>query len=386
MEASELEKGGSAKEPAKILVVDDDEGVLGGLRRTLRHHHFNVFTANNGSDGITHAVSELPELILLDLNMPGIDGVETCRKLKSDNVTKGIPIIFLSGSGDRTKMLAGLQAGAVDWLNKPADTLELLTKITTHLRVQELHREQVKSKEQLLAHQNRMMGILAHDLRSPLSTVVLLLSTMDMIQDRERLNEQKRRVSARVNHMVGLIDELLNRSKLNSCEVLLNEELLNLSDAVVATCADCSLRAEQKGITLTLVGPESPIVTFTDSLRMQEVLDNLIDNAIKYSPPETETCVSLSSDGERILFVVEDQGVGIDQKDLPHIFEEFYVANNQPTGGEKKTGLGLAIVKNIVGILGGDIFVRSVKGKGSRFEVVLPHRHAGSSAKLSIES
>ncbi len=220
---------------------------------------------------------------------------------------------------------------------------------------------------------NKFLGIAAHDLRNPLTSIGGFSEFL--LEDRENLTgDQVEMISIireAARNMLSLVNDLLDVSVIESGRLDLQRSRGPVRDVVQERVTICSMSAQKKNISIDTDIRNEPEAAF-DHNRIAQVIDNLIGNAIKFSPPDSKITVSLESDGESVMIGVRDQGPGISEEDRKKLFGEFQRLSAQPTGGEKSTGLGLAIVKKIVDAHGGDIWVYSEPGKGSTFSFTIP--------------
>jgi signal transduction histidine kinase len=362
----------------KILIVDDDRlniRILGGI---LRNEGYVLAEADSGEHGMEAYEKFQPDLVLLDVMMPGIDGFETCRRLKQIHGDNCAPIIFITARNESDDVVAGLTAGGVDYLPKPFKARQVLARIRTHLQNQILAEQQKLLVEQLNkadAAKNRFLGMAAHDLRNPLSTIrglseILRESTDSRIApaDLELLDG----IHDTSQSMLDLVDELLDLSVIESGEFRLEPRPCSLTD-LIAKCAGLRSGDAAKKRTRIVLPAAGPGIRVTvDPAKMQQVVDNLLSNAVKYSPPGSTVTVVIHGDSRRCGFAVQDQGPGIPEKERHRLFSDFGRLSVKPTGGEKSTGLGLAICRKIVEAHQGTITAENLPGRGCQFSVALP--------------
>lgn len=377
--------------PLKILVADDDgfvRDLLGAILSTQRHE---VELAESGVAAIEKlaAVGDF-DLVISDMNMPGMSGLELIRQVRRSN--REIPIIILTGNQEISLAIDALKSGANDYLLKNEDiadtvgisvdnVMEKHRLRRENLRlVEELRRseqslqEKVRELEQLNRVKNEFVGVAAHDLRSPLAIIEMYAAylaerTAGRLDGKEELFLE---VIQKTSHfMLQLINDLLDLAKIESgtLELALAEtEYLDFARNNVSLNAALAAR---KGITISCEGG-TPLRLAFDQGKIDQVLNNFIGNAVKFSPPGSHVTVRVECDSGQIVTRVADEGPGIPAEELPLIFKEFHRGSVQPTAGEKSTGLGLAIVRKIVERHGGTVSVESEVGKGSVFSFSLP--------------
>ncbi|MBF0454586.1 MAG: hybrid sensor histidine kinase/response regulator [Magnetococcales bacterium] len=352
---------------AKILVVDDEKTNIDVLVGLLNSHYRTV-VAKDGPQALKRARSDQPpDLILLDIMMPKMDGFEVCQRLKEDKATARIPVIFVTGMDDPKDETRGLESGAVDFIRKPFNPKVVLARVNTHMAIQ-------KQKEKLVElndMKNRFLGMAAHDLRNPLSAICGL---SEMLLQMELPEADRRKFITTIRgagkQMLNLINDLLDVSVIESGKFDLDLRPEDLAKLAKERVGLVRLLAEKKEITLVSELQETP-PTFFDTDRIAQVLDNLLSNAIKFSPLGSQITVRTETQEGLVCFQVSDQGPGIPEKEQNKLFGEFQKLSVRPTGNEKSTGLGLSIVKKMVDAHQGSITVESQVGKGSTFTLAL---------------
>lgn len=358
-----------------ILIVDDQPRNLQVIGNLLAEKHYCLAFAQNGTQALEAARQMPPDLILLDVMMPDINGYEVCRRLKEDPATEAIPVIFLTAKVDSEDVLEGLRAGAVDYLAKPFCSEELLTRVGTHLQLRQLTKE-LKIANEL---KSELMSIAAHDLKNPLAAIrglteILLGSDGDdpefPLTEEERRNLLKDIYQCSENTL-GIIKELLNTETIESGIVRLAIEQGDLGQIIAETIELNQPQARLKNIRLHNAIPMNTLAAI-DIPRMREVFDNLLSNAIKYSLPGKEVFLELETHKDAYRVNVRDQGPGLTEDDKQKVFGKFQKLSARPTGGEHSTGLGLAIVKNFMELHGGSVGVESTHGQGATFYVDIP--------------
>ncbi len=356
-----------------ILVVDDTPANLRLLQRLLGGVGYRVRLATNGEMALRSVHEEPPDLILLDVVMPGMDGFSVCRALQAQEDTREIPIIFISALSETERKLEAFAVGGVDYVTKPFQSAEVLARVRTHLELLHHRRALAALNERLLASNrelDRFAHMVAHDLKAPLQGVSgyaeLLLLTDSSLSPAAR---------ARLEHILGntermgeLIDRLLSYAKATSEPPALAP--LALGPLVARVCAELQPIIEATGARLEL--GELPWV-MADPMQIEQVLRNLLGNALKYHKPEQPPVVELWAErrGELVAVSVRDQGIGFDQADEAIVFGLFQrlPAHRDIEG----TGVGLAVCKRIVEHHGGRIDAISTLGQGATFTFTLPH-------------
>lgn len=363
-----------------ILIVDDSRDNINVIEAMLEPHGFDYFTLSDPT-GIHDAMQfRTPDLVLLDLYMPQQSGLETLRGLKKDARFESTPVIMLTGESDKEMLSLCLDAGAMDYLNKPVDPVELRARIRSALKIATLNRLLSRQNEELDRKNHelqRFTGTIVHDLKSPLTVIT---ASIDVIREtlldarKTRAVEMAdliRKVAFSINDSVN---ELLDVSRIQLGLVDLN---IVQTDPVplIEDCLDrMTVLAEKKAIRLLHEKAAVPLVSF-DEKCVRTIVMNLIGNAVKYSKPGTDVRVAYEVGDQYVKVVVTDQGQGLTDKDRTLVFKEFGRLSARPTGGESSTGLGLAIVKNAAEAMGSTVGASSDgKDKGAAFWFTLPRR------------
>jgi signal transduction histidine kinase len=368
----------------KILIADDTPANIDVLQKTLEPEGYSISVVTDGRMVLEIVPRLNPDLILLDIMMPEMNGYEACKAINENEETRDIPVIFISAKSEVQDIVEGFRAGGVDYLTKPIRREEVLARVKTHLQLSYLKRMQEKrirelelqneKLEELDRIKNTFLGTAMHDLRNPLASIRgftdLFLMGKDSFSDDEK-TEFMEIIHQTSQDLLSLVNDLLDISVFESGRLNLKLVSGNLNPLIQKKIQMSQIALDQKDIKVVASLEEVPDFTF-DSNRIGQVIDNLLSNAIKYSQPGTSVEVGLLSNKKSMEFYVKDQGPGISPKDIPRLFTAFPKINNQPTGGEKSTGLGLSIVKKIVDAHSGNIHVESEVGQGAAFHVRLP--------------
>lgn len=340
---------------ATILVVDDTPDNLTFISGLLRDH-YRVKVATSGEKAITIAQSEpQPDLILLDILMPGLDGYEVCQKLKADPKTKQIPIIFLTVKSDIEDERRGLELGAADYITKPVSPPILMARVNTQLNLKASY----DSLQDLLRSREDMVNMIIHDLRNPITNILLL---SEVFQENIELPPQRLRKSLNIIYRSGqklraLVDDLLIKAKLESGHFMLERQPSDLGDLCQIALDEVQELAEHKKLTFHLDLPEStPASVLVDPVLIRRTIENLLSNAIKYSPSHSTINLRLNhSPSGQATIQVTDEGPGINAELRQHIFDKYEIGTLMR--GVSQIGLGLAFCKLAVEAHGGSISV-----------------------------
>lgn len=355
----------------RLLIVDDAPENLRILHGLLKAEGYTVLAATRGEVALTAALApEPPELMLLDVRMPGMDGYEVCRRLKEHSATRDIPVIFISAGADAADKIEGFRCGGVDYVTKPFQAEEVLARVATHLALSRQRRE-IAALSEL---KDQLIRTISHDLRNPLTVVLgaaeLLLAAPASLPEVEK-RELVEGIQRRGEDMLRLVTELLDLSRIEA-GLPLRLEAVGLAGLLSDEAARAEVAAGARGLTLEVSAPADDVVVKGDVERLRQVVTNLVGNAIRYTPSGGTIRLTAAAEGDHGALSVADTGVGIPADAVPHIFERFYRVPQHAAMDEAGTGLGLSIVKAIVDQHGGRIVVDSTPGGGSRFTVLLP--------------
>ncbi len=361
---------------ASILIVDDVPTNIQLVASILAPFDYELSFANSGHDALAQIAETSFDLILLDVMMPGLDGLEVATRLKENELTRHIPIVFLTAKSDEDSIVEGFMVGAADYVTKPFNPAELVARVQTHLALKQA-RDQLHHRNLELAEaiqmKNRLLSIASHDLKNPLSAVngfASMLERNPAVQKEKDLVDMVSFISRAARRMNTLISELLDTAALEMGKMDLKRSPCDPLQLLREVILDNSNQAETKEQAVSLSG--SPILIEADSRRLKQVFDNLVSNAIKYSPKGANIAVVLSETDSSVEARVTDQGPGFSDEDKDKLFGYFQRLSARPTGGEVSTGVGLAIVKQIVDLHHGEIMLEKTSEQGSTFLVRLP--------------
>lgn len=369
-----------------ILIVDDVAKNLQVLGAILFQEGYEIAMADNGPLALEMANDAKPDLILLDIMMPEMDGFEVCSQLKADENNKDLPIIFLTAKHETESIIKGFELGAVDYITKPFNSSELLARVKTHVDLRKSKEKIVKYNNQLkhlLEQKSEFLGIAAHDMKNPLNSIIghtnFAMSDISALPDEYRNIRQNamnnlKTIQDTSKFMFKTINELLNNETLESGSIKLNIHNYEIGRIIDTVIMSHKMSAETKNIKIN-VSDYAGFQADVDEDRFREICDNLISNAIKYSPHYKNIWVSLNKtliEGQNYLqFSVRDEGPGLNEDDKKRVFGRFQKLSARPTGGEYSSGLGLSIVKKLVEMHGGKVEVESEPGKGAYFSIFL---------------
>jgi len=353
-----------------ILIVDDTAANLGVLVDVIESAGWETRVAEDGASAMEQMEFGLPDLILLDVMMPEMDGFETCRRIKAQPKFQSIPIIFMTALSDVADKVRGLNAGAVDYITKPFHHEEVLARVRTHMEIVRLRRK----LEEQNSLKDRFMQIATHDLRNPLASVImaselLLHMCNEQYGQSGEMKEMLRHIILDAERMNEMIGSFLDFRKAASNNINVKIGLLNLSSLVPAIAENHASQANNKSISLVLDIPDGFTECSGDYNRTHQVVTNLISNAVKYTPSGGCVTLRLRADESFVRLDVADTGPGVPEKERERLFTEFAVTSNRPTAGETSTGLGLWIARKMSEAQGGSVGADFPESGGSVFWV-----------------
>lgn len=353
-----------------ILLVDDIPENLKVIGNTLMDEGYQVIVASSGPKAIELTGTANPDLILLDVQMPGMNGLEVCRILKQSEKTRNIPVIFLTARNDTEDIIQGFEAGGVDYITKPYNAKELLLRIKNHTDLQ-LAREEVY---QLNATKDKFFSIIAHDLRNPFQAMLgiseILKGKLIHTNQEELLHIADLLYNA-ASSGYELLQNLLVWANTQMKKIEYKPQTTGIKDEVEKCFSMVKLQAHSKHVHLeNLVSKDQ--TAHTDPAIFQTILRNLVMNGIKYTNSEGKVSIASSKSGNWVEVSVCDTGVGMDAETVKDLFQPDKVKSSLGTGNEPGTGLGLLLCKEFIKMYNGQIWVESTPGNGSCFTFTIP--------------
>lgn len=365
----------------KILIVDDRAENLYSLECMLAEDDREILKAQSGDEALKIAFQEEISLILLDVQMPEMDGFEVANMLKSTKRTRKIPIIFVTAiSKEKKYILQGLGEGAFDYLFKPLDSDITKSKVKTLLQLYAQQKEiELKNTElhRLNDEKNYFLGMASHDLRNPLGNILTLVNLIDdeigslMPPDHRKYLKI---VQSTSKHMMELLNELLDISRIEAGLTAYKPRTVNIHELLQETISSHKTHADKKQIHLSYSLPDTNMTFLCDRNQITQVLNNLVSNAIKYSHNGSPIELIVEQNTQDTIFHIQDHGQGIPPQEHKRLFEAFSKTSVKSTGGESSTGLGLNIAKKLIECHGGKIWLRSEVGKGTTFSFSIPQQ------------
>ncbi len=374
----------SKREKPLVMVVDDLESHLKAIGNTLLNNGYEVALAFNGKRAVDVAKNTIPDIILLDIVMPEMDGYQVCKALKDDPKTANIPIIFLTSQKDTEHIVLGFQIGAVDYIVKPANKDETLARVKTHLELKnakERLEAQNNKMQELLKDKNEFLELASKDLRTPINEVRGYNELINKINSRPNflsaeIQEYTKKIEIHTRQMMTIINDLLFLNEVEHGRVQSIFKSIDLNLILLKVVKTYEQIAKPKRIVINYEpGLDHTTLVVADQEKLEKVLDNLISNAVKFSKFYKsifiKTRLVLEDNQPAVLVEIKDQGVGLTPQDLQNIFVKFAKLSSKPTGDENSIGLGLATVKLLIDEMNGKIWYESKEDEGTTVRFTL---------------
>lgn len=353
-----------------LLVINEDQAQIDTLRGMLGKLGFEILPARGGTEALQCLSEKKPDLILLKLLMKQTDGFELCKKIQENLAWSDIPIIFFAPTDDKTLLVRALESGGADYIAEPFDKAELLSRIRTHLMLKTT-RDHLK---QLAVEKEELLGMISHYLQNHLVGMNMssrLLLERTSISSDVKLRTLAENIWNSTNQMRVFIKALLANAAVDR-GFKIHFESLDFSAAVSHVLRQYEESARAKEIVLHKSPHTESVFIEADPAAVDQVLDNLISNAIKFSPPRTKVLVTVHRNESHVECRIQDQGPGFSEEDKARMFHRYARLSARPTGGEPSTGLGLSIAKRLVQGMKGELSCQSVKGEGATFILRFP--------------
>ena len=365
-----------------ILIVDDTPENLISLKRALERHNFEVDTASSGEEALKKVLKNEYVLIILDVQMPGMDGFEVAEAISGYSRAKETAIIVLSAVNKELKFITrGYSSGGLDYITKPVDMDILLLKVKTFYRIYEQSRklieiqnallDEIEFRKQAERKKDEFISIASHELKTPLTSVkgyMQLLGRSIDKGDMEKVKGHLEKAQVQLEKLNELIADLLDISKIESGKLKFNKKYFSL-DVLLDNVTDIILQGNPE-FKITRKG-RAPQEIYADEMRIEQVIINFLTNAIKYAPGTREIEINVGLKGDEVYLGVRDFGIGIEPKQQKHVFDKFYRVEETAIHFQG-LGIGLYISAEIIRRHSGQIGVKSTIGEGSEFYFIIP--------------
>jgi signal transduction histidine kinase len=352
-----------------VLIVDDNPKNLQVLGTLLRKTDCNLAAALSGKQALNTIEKVKPDLILLDVMMPEMDGHEVCRRIKSNKETSHIPVIFLSAKSETEDVVSGFELGAVDYISKPFIGSELLARVNTQLylkKIKDNHAEEIKFK-------GKFFSIIAHDLRESFgmvfTTVQLLKNEREILSD-EETNDLLGNMESTTKNTLDLLENLLEWAKSQTGNIRYSPGKVKLNGAVSEVLKSTADLAHRKNIEIN--SSLSPVAVFADRNMLLLILRNLLSNALKFTPVGGAISLSSVSLNGKIKIQVSDNGVGMSPVKIEKLFKIENRVTTPGTENEPGNGLGLILCREFTQQHGGEMGIESTPGGGTSVWFTVP--------------
>jgi two-component system sensor histidine kinase/response regulator len=358
-----------------ILIVDDVPANLKVLGEILKAEGYLVRPVPNGVLALQVAERTGPDLILLDIMMPDLNGFEVCKRLKENEKVSDIPVIFISALNDTQDIVKALQCGGVDFITKPFQSEEVIARVKTHLQLRYQSKklmEQSIELQKLIATKDKFFSILAHDLRGPIGG---FMGITDILLE-DLSPDEKNELTIDLNHsahsLFNLLENLLEWARIQQGQITFNPVKIDLYELVQECLNAQNDSIRKKGIQLNVTISENHEV-YADANMLQSIIRNLLSNAVKFTPRNGTVSVSMAiNQSNSTVVLIKDSGIGMKSEMVSNLF--CLNANNSRPGteGERSSGLGLHLCKEFVEKHGGEIWVESEVNVGTSFYFSIP--------------
>lgn len=365
-----------------ILIVDDTPENLISLKKVLEINGFEVDTASSGEEALKKVLKMSYVLIILDVQMPNMDGFEVAQTISGYSKAKDTAIIFLSAVNTDTQFVKqGYSSGGLDYIIKPVDINILLLKVKTFYRIYDQSRKLIEMKTELLKEieyrkdaerkKDEFISIASHELKTPLTSVKGYLQLLKRNIERgntESINHQLSKAQNQVEKLNELVSDLLDLSKIESGELKFNKKYFSL-DKLLDECIE-NIQQANTNFIIQKSG-KAGIEIFGDEMRIEQVVVNFLTNAIKYSPESNKIEIKVVADSKKVYVGVKDYGIGMTEEHFKNVFNKYYRVEETSLRFQG-FGMGLFICRQIIERHGGEIGVKSKPGVGSEFYFYLP--------------
>ncbi len=367
-----------------IAIVDDEPRNLQLAGNLLRKRGYDIMFATSGRDALDAIPQALPDLVLLDIMMPDMDGLSVCAQMKQMEQIAEIPVIFLSARTEIHDMVRGFQAGAADYITKPFNADELLSRVATHVRLKRSREELVDANRRLHemnqalseanAAKDKLFSIVAHDLRGPFISLIgisrILVDDFNAMP-RDEMEELMRQLHLASSQNLNLLDNLLQWARSRTENLRPQPERLHLEPCVRDVLQLFAHSASQKKIHLHSDVADD-LTVHADPNMLQTILRNLVSNAIKFTPEQGRVEVTANPDHNHIRVTVADTGIGVPDQARDKLFQPGLYYTTVGTAHERGSGIGLPLCREFIEQHGGTLTLDSKPGQGARFWFMLP--------------
>jgi len=353
-----------------ILIVDDNLKNLQLTAKLLKDEGYLISLSQSGQAALIQLDQQKPDLILLDIMMPEMDGLEVCTRIKQDDNLKEIPVIFLTAKNETEDLLEGFNVGGIDYITKPFKREELLIRVKNHLELAGSRKKIIEMNKT----RDKLYSIIAHDIRSPLSNISMVIQSIaDKIinPNSNDFNEIINGVGESTKYTLTLLENLLKWTELQNNSIAISPNTLDVYPILTDCVNLLKANAGCKKIVVNL-NVQTNASAYFDEISMHTVFRNIIANAIKFTPASGSIIISSSVNADFLEIRIKDNGVGMKADVLDKIFKKHEPHTTVGTNREQGTGLGLFLVKDFIEKNNGKLEVNSKLGEGTEVTVSLP--------------
>ena len=356
-----------------ILAVDDIATNIMLLKAVLSRAKYKIVTASGGFEALEKVAAVNPDLILLDIMMPDLDGYEVLKRLKADPAHEDIPVIFLTALHNPEDIVKGFKFGASDYISKPFNHEELITRVAHHIYLAAAQRTIMQQRDELQATveaRDKMYSVIAHDLRSPIGTLKMVFNMLSINLSADQIGEDSFEMISMGNNITEntfmLLDNLLKWTKSQTGRMNTVFQEVDISEVVLFASKMSDVVAQVKSIEVEYDIP-GPITVSCDVDMVKTIMRNLMSNAIKYSQEGGKIVVSVRETPTHAAISVRDNGIGIKEEDIAKLLNPETHYTTYGTKNEEGSGLGLQLVQDLTLRNGGELTIESKEGEGSTF-------------------
>ncbi len=353
-----------------VLVVDDQVRNIQVVGTILTQEGFEVIPATSGAQALQRISARIPDLVLLDVVMPEMDGFEVCRRLREHPDSANIPVIFVSAANDSASIVRGFESGGVDYVSKPFNKAELLARVRTHVDLQRAR----EATTRMMREKDYLVSMVAHDLKNPLGAIRFSAQTLtELPPDQPKTAaELSETIVATCDQMLRFIEKFLT-NRAHDAEQETQHPVRISSGQIHDMLGSWYPTAKRKNTTLSLKAPDQPLHATGDLFTVKQILDNLMSNAVKFSPLGSQITAKIFQEKNQLTVTIEDDGPGFSESDQARLFQDYSRLSAKPTGGESSTGLGLSIAKRGASRMGAQLTIDNrANGKGACARLSLP--------------
>jgi len=372
-----------------ILLVDDQLMYLGSLIDAFADVGFKVFLGETGEEALSQAEAIRPGIVLLDIMMPGMDGFETCRRLKANSATRDIPVLFMTALNDPVNKVQGFEIGGADYVTKPLHHAEVIARVNVHVTLRRQQQELLHQRAELVelnARKNKFISIVSHDLRSPLTGFAMVADLFHerlAAHDYDGLEQIAAQLQTSIKQVLTSLQNLLTWSRMQQNVIECAPQQLDLHTLAAYNINLLRPHAEYKQLHFVNAIPK-PLHVLADLAMLESVVRNLLSNAVKFTKPGGRIEISAARADGAVTVKVIDSGIGIAAEHRSKLFRIDGKYQRPGTDKEQGSGLGLILCKEFVEKHGGRIWVESTLAQGTTFAFTLPDEAPQQDAPASV--